>query len=73
MLPAVIKAVLKTNNADYFNQLATFVNTFFAKVDENHMNVASFEKSGVFPVYVNKKTIKSMLSIVETIRMHNLR
>lgn len=72
MIPLLIKALLRTNNQTYFNQLATFVNTYFAKHFEHRADDIEYNKLVTLPVYLNKNTIKSMLSIVECIRLHNL-
>lgn len=89
MLPLLIKALLATNTKRYYDDLREAVNCFFdghvdgllATQNNSTMpNVNQSEFLRVVPnvastttIFMNKLVIRSMLKVVECIRIHNFK
>lgn len=68
MTPLLIKIVLATKNKNYREQLNVTINRFFQMHFNDQNGIADQTK---LPVYLNKTTIKTMLNVVECIRLYN--
>lgn len=89
MLPLLIKALLTTHKKKYYDDLRDAVHLFFAEhadgATQAHNNITTHninntEYLKISPnvtnsvsIFMNKLAIRSMLNVVECIRIHNFK
>lgn len=89
MLPLLVKAILTTGKRKYFEDLSLAVSLFFsahaeeASTDHNNTTVpninnseflrSTLNASASVSIVKNKLAIRSMLNVVECIRIHNFK